>query len=274
MPSAEIRLQEAFHVLSQEAKELYLESEVAEVNHSIAPLIFYREYVSKNVPLIIRGGIKRWPAVNKWSIPYFREVLGDEKVSVAVTPNGYADAIAKRDSDAKEFFVMPEERLLTISAFLDTLENTKKDGVFYIQKQNSNFRHSFCKLWPDTEVEISWASEAFGKQPDAVNFWMGDERAITSMHKDPYENIYCVVSGEKNFILHPPTDLPWIPYRNYPSAVYKEYDSGKWIIDSIINEIPDSEGITNFTPWICVDPLNPDYENSLIDIRNIVIHTV
>lgn len=79
------------------------------------------------------------------------------------------------------------------------------------------------------------------------------------MHKDPYENIYCVVSGEKNFILHPPTDLPWIPYLNYPSAVYKEYEPGKWIIESLANETPDLEGITS-TPWICVDPLNPDYE--------------
>lgn len=27
---------------------------------------------------------------------------------------------------------------------------------------------------------LSFAYEAFNKQPDAVNFWMGDERAITS----------------------------------------------------------------------------------------------
>ncbi|KYM98552.1 JmjC domain-containing protein 7 [Cyphomyrmex costatus] len=153
---------------------------------------------------------------------------------------------------------MPEERLLTMSTFLDTLENPKENSVFYIQEQNSNFIHSFHKLWPDAESEISWASEAFGKYPDAVNFWMGDERAITSMHKDHYENIYCVMSGEKNFILHPPTDLPWIPYQNYPSAVYKEYKPGKWIIEPI-NETLDSRRITS-TPWICIDPLNPDYE--------------
>ncbi|XP_011704970.1 PREDICTED: jmjC domain-containing protein 7, partial [Wasmannia auropunctata] len=237
--------------------ELYLHSEIAEINHSITPLAFYREYVSKNVPLVIRDAVQHWPAIEKWSIPYFRNVIGDEEVSVAVTPNGYADAIAKRDD--KEFFVMPEERILAMSMFLDTLENRRESSIFYIQKQNSNFIQSFRKLWPDAEIEISWASEAFGKQPDAVNFWMGDERAVTSMHKDSYENIYCVVSGEKNFILHPPTDLPWIPYLNYPSAVYKEYEPGKWIIESLANETPDLEGITS-TPWICVDPLNPDYE--------------
>lgn len=36
-----------------------------------------------------------------------------------------------------------------------------------------------------------------------------------SVHKDHYENLYCVISGEKNFILLPPTDRPFIPYGNY-----------------------------------------------------------
>lgn len=161
--------------------ELYLQNKVAEINCTkITPLTFYREYVSKNIPLIIKGAVKHWPGISKWSIPYLHEVFGDENVSVAVTPNGYADAIARKDDTREEFFVMPEERLLTMSEFLNTLENAKKDSVFYIQKQNSNFINSFRKLWSDAEIEISWATQAFGKQPDAVNFWMGDERAVTS----------------------------------------------------------------------------------------------
>lgn len=86
---------------------------------------------------------------------------------------------------------------------------------------------------------------------------------IFAVHKDPYENIYCVVTGKKNFILHPPTDLPWIPYQNYPSAVYKERESGKWTIEPIVDETLDSGQTANssiLTPWICIDPLKPDYE--------------
>lgn len=180
MSNIEARIQEAFHVLSQEAKELYLQSKVAEIDHTITPLTFYREYVSKNIPLVIRGAVKHWPAISKWSIPYLREVLGNEEISVAVTPNGYADAINKIDNTMEEYFVMPEERFLTMSEFLDTLENITQNSIFYIQKQNSNFINSFRKLWLDAAVDISWANEAFGKQPDAVNFWMGDERAVTS----------------------------------------------------------------------------------------------
>ena len=53
--------------------------------------------------------------------------------------------------------------------------------------------NTFCIQVP----ELDWAREAFDQSPDAVNFWMGDQRAVTSMHKDPYENIYCVVRGHK-----------------------------------------------------------------------------
>lgn len=34
----------------------------------------------------------------------------------------------------------------------------------------------------------------------------------TPVHKDHYENLYCVISGEKHFLLHPPSDRPFIPY--------------------------------------------------------------
>ena len=33
-----------------------------------------------------------------------------------------------------------------------------------------------------------------------------------SVHKDHYENLYCVVKGYKIFILIPPTDQAFIPY--------------------------------------------------------------
>lgn len=31
-----------------------------------------------------------------------------------------------------------------------------------------------------------------GGLPEAVNLWIGDERSVTSWHKDPFENIYAV----------------------------------------------------------------------------------
>lgn len=49
-----------------------------------------------------------------------------------------------------------------------------------MQRQNSNLTDELPELLEDMEKDIPWATEAFGTLPDAVNFWIGDERAVTS----------------------------------------------------------------------------------------------
>ncbi|GFO26854.1 Jmjc domain-containing protein 7 [Plakobranchus ocellatus] len=244
----ETEMDKAVHVLSAEMKELYPNSECQETSGAPDPLDFHRNFVSQNRPLLINHAFDHWPALEKWNENYLRSKLGEMPVTVAVTPNGYADAVY----DGK--FVMPEERVMPMSKFLDivfTREEDRKDcGVFYIQKQNSNLTDEFSTLMVDVEPHIPWGTTAFGVKPEAVNFWMGDEKAVTSMHRDHYENLYCVVSGEKTFILHPPTDLPYIPYETYRSAVYKEGPIGSF---AVISDEKDSE-----VPWVAIDPLKPD----------------
>ena len=96
---------------------------------------------------------------------------------------------------------------------------------------------------------LLFAREAFNKDPDAVNFWMGDERAVTSMHKDPYENMYCVISGYKDFILIAPTDLHLVARSKYQTAIYERDANGKLQI----------KPLNEFIEWVSVDPLNPDF---------------
>lgn len=56
-----------------------------------------------------------------------------------------------------------------------------------------------------------------------------------AVHKDPYENIYCVISGYKDFILIPPVDLPYVPREKYPTGVYKTDENGEMFIDETVN---------------------------------------
>ncbi|KAL0811911.1 hypothetical protein ABMA28_009324 [Loxostege sticticalis] len=198
--------------------------------------------------------------------------IPDKKVTVALTPNGLADGITAHEG--VDYFVMPHETEMTMAEFLECLEAKRENMIPYIQKQNSNLTEDFGELLSDVEPEVDFASQAFNKRPDAVNFWMGDERAVTSMHKDPYENIYCVIDGYKDFILIPPTDLPFVPYKKYPQAVFK-YEEDKWDIvplsvsptEEVVEKSGDCSGDSDHElddssktsiPWICVDPLNPD----------------
>jgi len=168
-------VKDALKKLSDEAKDFYLGTNISCQEIVPTPLEFYRNFVSQNRPVVIKGGVSHWPAISKWKNEYLADKLGDKEVTVAVTPNGYADA------PQEDFFVMPEERRMKMSEFIDILENPESaNGVFYIQKQNSNLTQEFQEIICDVDKDISWATEAFGKTPDAVNFWMGDSRAVTS----------------------------------------------------------------------------------------------
>uniref|UniRef100_A0A671DVX8 Bifunctional peptidase and (3S)-lysyl hydroxylase JMJD7 n=1 Tax=Rhinolophus ferrumequinum TaxID=59479 RepID=A0A671DVX8_RHIFE len=174
-----------------------------------------------------------------------RATVGSTEVSVAITPDGYADAVRA------DRFVMPAERRLSLSCVLDVLEGrAQHPGVLYVQKQCSNLPTELPQLLPDLEPHVPWASEALGKMPDAVNFWLGEAAAVTSLHKDHYENLYCVVSGEKHFLLHPPSDRPFIPYELYTPATYQLTEEGSF-------KMVDEEAMEK-VPWIPLDPLAPD----------------
>jgi jumonji domain-containing protein 7 len=66
----------------------------------------------------------------------------------------------------------------------------------------------FAPLASDVDSHISWASEALDSLPDATNVWIGNERSVSALHKDNYENIYCQITGHKKFPLSlPPPPL-------------------------------------------------------------------
>ena len=75
---------------------------------------------------------------------------------------------------------------------------------------------------------------------------MGDSRAVSSLHHDFFENIYCVVAGEKLFTLVP--DLIWLQEQKFPKGQYVRGPDSKFSI------VPDREGTE--IPWLTEDPDN------------------
>ena len=58
---------------------------------------------------------------------------------------------------------MPEERKMSMNSFIDIMNNPGSvNGVFYVQKQNSNLTDEFSCIIKDVEP-FSWAETAFGK---------------------------------------------------------------------------------------------------------------
>jgi len=158
--------------------------------------------------------------------------MGEAQISVAVTPNGRADAVT-RSPDGKLYFVEPHIERMKMSELLSKLSRETDDSdIYYLQSQNGNVYSSrffggtpdpseFEPLRPDIPSEIPWCSEGLGKSPDAVNLWIGSHKSVTSIHSDPYENIYTVVRGSKHFTLLPPTDGWSLKERMYPHGTWE-----------------------------------------------------
>ncbi|KAL3679206.1 hypothetical protein R1sor_022162 [Riccia sorocarpa] len=265
-----------------------------------SPLEFLRNYVMPGRPCIITDALEHWPALRKWSNDYLRSVLKDQRVSVHFTPDGRADAIVdpsqllssyscptikpptehctRNVADKEEDFeagnsgfgclfvtshveklLFPEALELIIGGAVGEGKGKRK-GVAYAQEQNGCFLSEYGLLANDAEVHIPWATEALGCMPEAVNLWIGSPEAVTSFHKDHYENLYAVVAGEKHFTLLPPTDVHRMYVRNYPGAHYvRMKDSDKFAI------VMDDPATT--VPWVSVDPYPADFGEARLKHR-------
>ena len=92
-----------------------------------------------------------------------------------------------------------------------TIKNVLSSFIFIVYSSLNVSGNNVYNIW---RRKLTWMvmhtvdfyhSEILGfflsiiKKNNSFNHWKykGDQRAVTSMHKDPYENIYCVVRGHK-----------------------------------------------------------------------------
>ncbi|RLN87204.1 hypothetical protein BBJ28_00006568 [Nothophytophthora sp. Chile5] len=259
-------------------------SAVARVDAAtLSPLRFHREFVSRNVPVVLTNAMTspQWEhALSAWQDDAYLEAkAGDTSVTVDVTPFGLGDAVLELPGHHRELFVMPEEREMPLAEFLRVFRDREGfDGVPYLSHQNDSLREQFPALFEDVPSCVELAKEAFGNEPDAVNIWIGDERAVSTMHKDHYENMYCVVKGQKHFTMLAPSAIGCLHEQEFASARYHHAASPVHYGDE--HNVIDHVATTRFherypehaawsilsspdkgdTPWIPVDPLHIDVE--------------
>ncbi|KAF2851752.1 Clavaminate synthase-like protein [Plenodomus tracheiphilus IPT5] len=208
-------------------------SQVTTLDSEPSPLEFMR-YVARNTPFVVRGGASSFPACKKWNTTYLTTVMSNQTVNVALTPHGNADSIitlapnnTNPPSNTPSLFVKPYETTEAFPSVLTairTQELNKQDPnpppTRYAQTQNDNLRNEYATLFADVPKSIPFAHIALEKDPDAINFWLGNSYSTTALHKDNYENIYVQVLGRKHFVLLPPVEAPCVNERAVLAATY------------------------------------------------------
>ncbi|KAF1849336.1 Clavaminate synthase-like protein [Cucurbitaria berberidis CBS 394.84] len=193
-----------------------------------SPLEFMR-YVARNRPFVIRSGAKDWKARKRWTAAYLTNVMAGQNVNVATTPHGNADSVISLPSGGS-LFVKPyetEQRFESVIHAIQQqeLETDDYDGpTRYAQTQNDNLRNEYETLFADVPASIPFARIALEKDPDAINFWLGNSHSVTALHKDNYENVYVQVLGKKHFVLLPPVEAPCINEKAVLAATYAPRD--------------------------------------------------
>ncbi|KAJ0248307.1 2-oxoglutarate [Hirschfeldia incana] len=210
--------------LWREVRELSLGTETDRLPSPPSPLHFLRDYISQSKPCVISNAIPHWPALKLWSDPsYLSEALSNDSVSLHLTPNGRADAVTPISTGEDLCFASSHVENLPFPEALHAVRGSSSSKVGYLQQQNDCFRTEYSNVASDCDGDVPWATEALGCSPEAVNLWIGTDLSVTSFHKDHYENLYAVVSGEKHFLLLPPTDVHRLYVQRYPAANYR-YD--------------------------------------------------
>lgn len=101
---------------------------IDELHHEPSPIEFMR-YVSRNTPFVVRGGAS-WQAHQRWSPEYLKEELRGQKVNVAVTPLGNADAPTFSPAHDKTVIAKPHEEEQSFDEFLDYVIRQELDPAF------------------------------------------------------------------------------------------------------------------------------------------------
>lgn len=228
-------------------------SNVDELAELPTPLEFM-QYVRRGRPFVIRGAVSEWPAM-QWTVEYLENEMKGCRVQIAMTPSGNADAAVVNHTDNQTYFVKPLERDEPFTDFIRDIraqefsDAKEISHVKYSQAQNDNLRGEYEQLYKDVDKDIPWAKIAFGgREPDAINLWIGNSRSVTALHKDNYENIYCQIIGSKNFVLLSPLETACVNEKMLPCATYALDASSTWQLSIEQETVP-------FAVW------NPDKPN-------------
>ena len=241
----------------------------------ITPLEFFRNFVFHNRPCILQGAsVSSWHPDSIWH--NIKDQLKDHMIHVNATPNGRADA-CYADESGVVWFTKPNDILMPSHDFFAWLEHSGdqimdlSESVLYVSAQNNSLISEFGSLVASglAPQSFPFGDEVFGTQCDAANLWIGDERSLSTIHRDSsYENMYCVLKGRKVFYLLPPFATPFLGEKEYPNACW-ELNGTTWDL------VPEADT----TSWVEIDvqspiqacKIHPEYKNVAKFLQKVVV---
>lgn len=170
-----------------------------------APAFFYRNYVKRNRPCVVRGAVRHWPAFSKWGTSdYLRSAVDNIPLPARARPMFEYGITEATDPATAEMFrrSVPEE-----IGFHDFLTRTAREDKHLVL-------HSIPML-PDSPFHALYkdiGGFSFLPRPPRPRMYVPQRaffyrNSYTDWHSHPAdETLMTQVVGDKEVLLLPPTD--------------------------------------------------------------------
>ncbi|XP_078175411.1 2-oxoglutarate (2OG) and Fe(II)-dependent oxygenase superfamily protein isoform X5 [Carex rostrata] len=220
---------------------------ISHFNRPLSPEEFATLIESKSIPGVFRGVVKGWKAISLWDpskggLNYLSEMVGPTAVVEAMMSNHahifYGDLrnhervtlpFSAFIASCKSY--IEQLSLLSVSCHVSDSDKDKAtneetcstsldapDKLYLAQVPiYSAERKERCSLEVLKE-DIQTPVFIENKSLASINFWMNRAHSRSSTHYDPRHNILCVVAGQKEVTLWPPSACRFL----YPMPIYGE----------------------------------------------------
>eukprot|EP01090_Pellita_catalonica_P006605 TRINITY_DN16884_c0_g1_i1.p1 TRINITY_DN16884_c0_g1~~TRINITY_DN16884_c0_g1_i1.p1 ORF type:complete len:334 (+),score=20.56 TRINITY_DN16884_c0_g1_i1:32-1033(+) len=174
------------------------------------PLDFFAKHVRESRPAIITGEVNSYTAYNLWSESYFRELLGQDKITVEVS---LTDHFGGPDAQTSL-------ETMTWTDFLDEYNSPSRKRNYYLAE---TLLDDFPKIANDVPRNgPSFFPDSSLMRLSRTQLWVGYGGQITPTHHDQYENVLCQIKGKRHVTLFPPFDGAYL--YSYADSVYTAVD--------------------------------------------------
>ena len=177
---------------------------IVEQASALTPPRFYTDYVSKETPVVIENllGAK---GENWGALELFKTLDIFQKYGDTIVPVEYGTAFDSHGTGVTTLGAFTRTCLAPSNAAHDGAPSSKR--VAYVSQ------HPLFHQIPELQDAITVPAYTLGRlktATSAVNVWIGTSGTRTAIHRDPYLNLLCQVSGFKYVRVYDDAQTPYM----------------------------------------------------------------
>lgn len=169
---------------------------------SLTPPRFYADFVASETPVVIRGHLSE-DGENWAALDVFKNLDVFEKYADTIVPVEYGTAFDSHGVGVTTLGAFARDFLAPSNAAHDGAPTSEK--VAYVSQ------HPIFHQIPELQSTFTVIPYTLGRlrvETSAVNLWLGTAGTRTAIHRDPYLNLLCQVSGYKYVRIYAVSETP------------------------------------------------------------------